>query len=137
MEQPTKKQKTSNGAAPGIGNAPSPAPQPQHNKKSNPDFELPVASIVRLVKRVRLLFGNHLKKRYTLVLVGPQQRIQPFRLLLVHGPRFVVDLSCPPLPTSVAESLTTVSFLFFAVLCVVCVSASKKGKTSVWAATPN
>jgi hypothetical protein len=63
MEQPTKKQKTSNGAAPGIGNAPSPAPQPQHNKKSNPDFELPVASIVRLVKRVRLLFGNHLKKK--------------------------------------------------------------------------
>ena len=80
---------------------------------------------------------HHLKKRYTLVLVGPQQRITPFQLLLVHGPRFVVDLSCPPLPTSVAESLTTVSFLFFAVLCVVCVSASKKGKASVWAATPN
>jgi hypothetical protein len=54
MEPATKKQRTSDGgmASPGTG-AEIPEPQErEHTKKTAPDFELPVASIVRLVKRV-------------------------------------------------------------------------------------
>ena len=49
----TKKQRTEHGAVPGIGNNMNVVPQQLQHTKKAPEFELPVASIVRLVKRVR------------------------------------------------------------------------------------
>jgi len=51
----TKKQRTEHGAVPGIGNNMNVVPQQLQHTKKAPEFELPVASIVRLVKRVREL----------------------------------------------------------------------------------
>jgi len=58
MESPNKKQRTANGIVPGVGATEAmPAPLP-HQAKKKPEFELPVASIVRLVKRVRIISPN-------------------------------------------------------------------------------
>ena len=55
MEPTNKKQRTAEGVSPGVGSTEA-VSQPLVHKPKSSDFELPVASIVRLVKRVSSRF---------------------------------------------------------------------------------